>query len=153
MIQSEIQYACKSTSIPDEGLFIRWVEAALEGKKEDAEIVIRIVDEHESASLNNKYRHKTGPTNALSFPFEAPEGIDMNLLGDLVICAPVVEREADEQDKSPENHWAHMVVHGVLHLLGFDHVEDSEAERMESAEIKILDKLNIKNPYDEVEHK
>ena len=153
MIQSEIQYACKSASNPDEEQFKLWIETALEGNKADAEIVIRIVDEHESANLNEKYRYKQGPTNVLSFPFEAPEGIGMNLLGDLVICAPVVEREAYEQDKSLENHWAHMVIHGVLHLLGFDHVENNEAEQMEFAEIEILDKLNIKNPYDEVEHK
>jgi len=128
------------------------VDAALEDHDEDTEIVVRIVDEPESAQLNEYYRHKQGPTNILSFPFEMPEGLDvpdmeLNLLGDLVICAPVVEREALEQHKMPEHHWAHMIVHGVLHLLGYDHNGDEEAELMESKEIAILKKLKINNPY------
>ena len=120
---------------------------------QDTEIVVRIVDEQESAELNEQYRHKQGPTNILSFPVEVPEGIELNLLGDLVICAPVVEKEALEQNKILAHHWAHIIVHGVLHLLGYDHIDDDEAEQMESKEIAILNKLNINNPYIEVKDK
>jgi probable rRNA maturation factor len=108
--------------------------------------------------LNLQYRHKQGPTNVLSFPFEWPQGLDeaecgdAALLGDLVICAPVVEREASEQYKSLSAHWAHMIIHGLLHLLGYDHIEESDAEEMEMKEIAILKKLQIENPYIEVIH-
>lgn len=120
--------------------------------------VIRIVDEKESAELNQHYRHKPGPTNVLSFPFEWPEGLDRlehedtTLLGDLIICAPVVEREAIAQNKPLLHHWAHMTVHGLLHLRGYDHIEEHEAEEMEIKEIAILKKLHIENPYLEVIH-
>ena len=97
--------------------------------------------------LNKQYRHKIGPTNILSFPIEVPEGIDLNLLGDLVICAPLLEKEALEQNKPFMSHWAHIIVHGILHLLGYDHIDDDEAEIMENKEIKILSTLNIENPY------
>jgi probable rRNA maturation factor len=123
------------------------VDAALEGFNQDTEIVVRIVDEQESAELNEQYRHKSGPTNILSFPVEVPEGIELNLLGDLVICAPVLEKEALEQHKTLSDHWAHIIVHGVLHLLGYDHLDDEEAELMENKEIAILKQLTIKNPY------
>ncbi|MDD1625774.1 MAG: rRNA maturation RNase YbeY, partial [Methylococcaceae bacterium] len=103
--------------------------------------------EQESAELNEQYRHKQGPTNILSFPVEVPFGIELNLLGDLVVCAPVLEKEALEQHKALTDHWAHIIVHGVLHLLGYDHIDDKEAELMENKEITILNKLNIKNPY------
>lgn len=122
-----------------------WAIAAAE--REDREVLIRIVDTEESAALNEKYRGKTGPTNVLSFPFAVPPGIPNRLLGDLVICAPVVEREAREQGKSAEAHWAHMVVHGMLHLQGYDHVEEREAEIMEAREVEILSRLGVENPY------
>ena len=128
----------------------RWVDGALCAYPKDAEIVIRIVDSGESAALNTRYRGKSGPTNILSFPFTAPEGIELDLLGDLVICAAVVESEAREQGKNPQDHWAHIVIHGVLHLLGYDHVEEQDAEAMEAEEIAILKSLNIANPYLEV---
>ena len=111
------------------------------------EIVVRIVDVKESTELNEIYRLKSGPTNILSFPVEIPEEIELNLLGDLVICAPVLEKEALDQNKALQDHWAHIVIHGVLHLLGYDHIEDDEAELMETKEITILSHLGIKNPY------
>lgn len=150
MNQIDIQRIFDSNGQPDQMQIQAWVDAALEGFGQDTEIVIRIVDETESAQLNEQYRHKKGPTNILSFPFEVPEGIELDLLGDLVICAPVVAREAAEQHKQPAHHWAHIVVHGVLHLLGYDHTGDDEAEQMESREIEILKKMDINNPYIEV---
>lgn len=150
MNRIDIQRVFESEGQPDEVQIQAWVDAALEDVEQDTEIVIRIVDEAESAQLNGQYRHKKGPTNILSFPFEAPVGIELNLLGDLVICAPVVAREAIEQHKPLAHHWAHIIVHGVLHLLGYDHLDDDEAEQMEGKEIEILKKLNINNPYIEV---
>ena len=117
--------------------------------KENAEIVIRVVDEEESAALNGQYRGKAGPTNVLSFPFQAPPGMKTEILGDLLICAPVVVREAEEQGKSLPAHWAHMVVHGVLHLQGYDHIDEQEAVIMETAEIAIMNGLGFPNPYAE----
>ena len=135
---------------PDEKQFRTWVEAALGAAKiaDEKELSIRIVDTEESRTLNLQYREKDRPTNVLSFPCDLPEKVDVPLLGDLVICAQVVEREALEQNKSIEQHWAHMAVHGTLHLLGFDHETDSEAEVMERLEIKILDSLGFSNPYE-----
>lgn len=147
MIHVDIENASTAQSVPADEHFRRWAEAAT--RREDAEVAIRIVDEAESAELNTTYRHKSGPTNVLSFPFEVPEGVPNTLLGDLVICAGVVEREAGEQGKPLEAHWAHMVVHGMLHLQGYDHIEDSEAEVMEAEEIAILSDLGFSNPYEE----
>ncbi len=134
-------------AVPEAELFQRWAVAA-GPDADDAEVFIRIVDEAGSAELNQTYRHKPGPTNVLSFPCETPPGVPNPLLGDLVICAPVVEREAREQDKPAEAHWAHLVVHGVLHLRGYDHIEDDDAERMEAVEIDILARLGYPNPYE-----
>jgi probable rRNA maturation factor len=147
MNQVEIQTCSSSQKQPELQQIQIWVDAALTELNRDTEIVVRIVDEQESAELNEQYRHKQGPTNILSFPVEVPEGIDLNLLGDLVVCAPVLEREALQQQKSLSNHWAHIIVHGVLHLLGCDHINDDDAEVMEKTEIKILQQLNISNPY------
>ncbi|HLF96027.1 MAG TPA: rRNA maturation RNase YbeY [Methylococcaceae bacterium] len=149
MIEVDIQHASEHPSLPAEGRFQRWTEAALAGRHETAEVLIRLVDEGESARLNADYRGKNDPTNVLSFPFEVPPGVPNTHLGDLVICAPVVAREAGEQAKSVEAHWAHLTVHGVLHLLGFDHIEDTDAERMEAEEIRILQSLGFPNPYQE----
>jgi len=134
---------------PADALLQSWVESALKGRREAAEMTIRLVDEAESAELNQTYRHKQGPTNVLSFPFDVPQGMQMDLLGDLVICAAVVEREAAEQHKRSEAHWAHMVVHGTLHLLGYDHINTQEAEAMEALEISILKNMGFANPYEE----
>lgn len=132
---------------PEVSQFEAWARAALRAAEEDCELSIRLVDEDESAELNSQYRGKTGPTNVLSFPFDSPIELEPRLLGDLVICVPVVVREAAEQGKVVEAHWAHMVVHGCLHLLGYDHIEDEEAEQMESLEIEILQTLHIADPY------
>lgn len=145
----EIQVATQTKNYPSEQQFQRWVDTVLSDPQQDSEIVIRLVDEVESAALNQQYRHKPGSTNILSFPFEAPEGIVLDLLGDLVICAPKIADEAKQQNKQLNEHWAHITIHGVLHLLGYDHIRDSEAEEMEALEIKLLHTLNIANPYQE----
>jgi probable rRNA maturation factor len=144
--------------LPSEQQCADWANLALgEGDDgeddEDVELTIRIVDEQESQALNDQYRDKNKPTNILSFPFELPHGLDieMNLLGDLVLCAPIVDAEAKEQQKALEAHWAHMVIHGTLHLLGYDHIDDEEAEEMEAIEIECLESLGITNPYEPVE--
>lgn len=133
--------------VPEHSQFQQWVEIALQEVMEDCELSVRLVEDHESAELNSSYRGKTGSTNVLSFPFDSPVPIEPRLLGDLIICVPVVEKEAREQNKQVDHHWAHMVVHGCLHLLGHDHIEDNDAEAMESLEIKILQALDINNPY------
>jgi len=145
----DLQIASEANDLPAEADFVRWAEAALTGRAQAPELTIRVVDADESAELNGTYRHKQGPTNVLSFPFEAPPGVELPLLGDIVICAPVVEREAAEQGKSVESHWAHMVVHGCLHLLGYDHIEADEAELMESLERDVLSALGYPDPYGE----
>lgn len=145
----DIQIATQTGDYPSKQQFQQWVDMVLSDQSQDSEIVIRLVDEPESAKLNHQYRHKSGPTNILSFPFEAPAGIELNLLGDLVICAPLIDKEAIEQHKLPIHHWAHITIHGVLHLLGYDHVDEDEAEEMEALEIKLLNMLNIPNPYQE----
>ena len=134
--------------IPTSSELERWANVVLayEGVSEH-EVTVRFTDEVESQALNFEYRGKEKPTNVLSFPFEAPPGIEMNLLGDLVICAPVISREAKEQQKAVVNHYAHMTVHGLLHLMGYDHIKDADAEEMESKEIEILAQLGIDDPY------
>ncbi|REL26318.1 rRNA maturation RNase YbeY [Thalassotalea euphylliae] len=137
-----------SALLPSDEDFQRWADAALLQYNKPFEVTIRLVDIAESQSLNHTYRDKDKPTNVLSFPFEVPEGIEMDLLGDLVICAQVVEKEAKEQNKTSAAHWAHMTIHGCLHLLGFDHISDDEAEEMEALEIDILKNLGFNNPYE-----
>lgn len=138
----------EAAAVPSENAMRAWAEAALQGRREEAELTVRIVGEAESADLNSGYRQKQGPTNVLSFTFEPPPGIALSFLGDIVICAPVIAREAREQDKPPEAHWAHMVVHGCLHLLGYDHIDPAEAEAMESLEVALLANLGFPNPYE-----
>ncbi|MGL4221678.1 MAG: rRNA maturation RNase YbeY [Shewanella sp.] len=145
----DVQFATTSDYLPSEEQLTLWVKTAIGNSMEQAELTIRIVDARESQMLNNTYRGKDKPTNVLSFPFEAPPEIELPLLGDLVICASVVENEAREQDKSLEAHWAHMVVHGCLHLLGYDHIEDEEAEEMESLETQLIESLGFTDPYKE----
>jgi probable rRNA maturation factor len=145
----DIQIATESGDYPSEQQFQSWVDTVLSDRNQDGEVVIRLVDTAESAELNQQYRHKTGPTNILSFPFEAPPGIEMDLLGDLVICAPLILQEAQQQHKQPADHWAHITIHGILHLLGYDHIVEADAEAMEALEIKLLNMLNIANPYQE----
>lgn len=145
----DIQCAC-SEPVPDESNMRRWITAALAGHDapDDCEVSLRLVDTAEMSSLNETYRGKSGPTNVLSFPADLPAGIAAPLLGDIVICAPVVRTEAEQQGKTLEAHWAHMLVHGTLHLLGYDHVEDADAQAMESLETVILASLNYACPYD-----
>lgn len=151
MAELDIQVASEQPNLPSTSEFQLWAEAALAGRKDDAELTIRIVDTEESQTLNHQYRGKDKPTNVLSFPFEAPQNIpDFPLIGDLVICASVVAQEAEEQGKPLIHHWAHMVIHGILHLLGYDHIEEVEAEEMESLEINILSQLEIPDPYQEI---
>ena len=132
---------------PSKDDFQQWVELALADDR-PAQLGIRIVDEDESRMLNRDYRGRDRPTNVLSFPMDIPEEFNMPLLGDLVICAPVVEREAREQHKSSREHWAHMVIHGMLHLQGYDHVSDEQADEMERLEIELLHQLGFANPYE-----
>ncbi len=148
-LEVEIQNATETVDLPSKETFNQWAQAALVKEIEAAEVVIRIVDEAESQTLNLDYRGKDRPTNVLSFPFEAPPQVPCNLLGDLVICAPVVMREAEAQNKSALSHWAHMTVHGMLHLQGFDHLDDNEAEIMEARERQILRELGFSDPYAE----
>ena len=146
-ITLDLQLASSATNLPTTEQVQQWLDAAILPFQAEAEVTVRIVDNAESQQLNLTYRGKDKPTNVLSFPFQAPAGIELPLLGDLVISAPVVEAEAAEQGKPLHAHWAHMVVHGSLHLLGFDHINDDEAEEMEAEEVTILQQLGIPNPY------
>lgn len=146
----DIQIACEDENLPSAEQLQLWVNAALPSIKNETELTIRIVESTESQELNHQYRQKDKPTNVLSFPFEVPEGVDLNLLGDLVICSDVVNKEAIAQNKKNNDHWAHLVIHGCLHLQGYDHIEEDEAIKMESLEIKLLSTLGIDNPYQEV---
>jgi probable rRNA maturation factor len=144
----DLQVATENENgLPQAAQFQRWLDATIPAFQAESEVTIRLVDEAESHELNLTYRGKDKSTNVLSFPFEVPPGIELPLLGDLIICRQVVEREAEEQGKPLEAHWAHMVVHGSLHLLGYDHIEDEEAEEMESLETEIMLALNYDDPY------
>lgn len=144
-----VRYGVARTGLPAPASFRRWAEAALNGgrHRRHAELSIRIVGLGEGAELNRAYRGRDYATNVLSFPAEPPPGVRWALLGDLAICAPVVLREAAEQGKRVRDHWAHLTVHGVLHLLGYDHIVDQEAEAMEALETRILAGLRIADPY------
>tara|TARA_B100001109_G_scaffold254581_2_gene254738 strand:- start:113226 stop:113705 length:480 start_codon:yes stop_codon:yes gene_type:complete len=138
-----------SDFLPTEDQLQQWADVALTERTEfeEPELTIRLVAEEESRQLNSEYRGKDNPTNVLSFPFDAPPEVPLELLGDLIICAQVVRQEAIEQGKSADAHWAHMVVHGCLHLLGYDHIKDDEAEEMENLERQILATLGYPDPY------
>ncbi len=150
----DLQVAMETTNLPTEADFARWSTAALDGRRERAALTIRVVDVEEAQSLNLRFRGQDKPTNVLSFPFEIPPGLAGvdgfdEVLGDLVICAPLVQREALEQGKGQADHWAHLVVHGVLHLLDYDHLTDDEATVMETLETTILSRLGFPPPYEE----
>ncbi|MDN6856160.1 rRNA maturation RNase YbeY [Pseudomonas sp. CAN2814] len=148
MLELDLQLASEAPGLPSEAQFRKWCELALRQRQNDSELTIRLVDEPEGRELNKTWRHKDYATNVLSFPADVPdELLDIPLLGDLVICAPVVTREAAEQGKSAEAHWAHLVIHGCLHLLGYDHIEDAEAEEMEGLERELLAELGHPDPY------
>ena len=148
-----VGYALPRAGLPSAVSFRKWVAAALAGRIREADLAIRIVDAREGRALNRHYRGKDYATNVLSFPADAaegvklPKGVKMPLLGDLVICAPVVAREAREQGKALNDHYAHLTVHGVLHLLGWDHENERDAECMEQLEREILAALGIGDPY------
>ena len=150
----EVQRATTLASVPDNDQFQLWVDAALDGKSNQFSLSIRIVDETEAQSFNRDYRNKDHATNVLTFPAELPEGlptvIRQSQMGDLLICAPVVAHEATEQRRSETDHWAHLTIHGVLHLLGYDHEQADEADVMESLETEILAKLGISDPYQDL---
>jgi len=148
----DLQLATKDQqALPDLAQLEKWISttllAASDEIRDDAELTVRIVDSEESKQLNHQYRDKDKPTNVLSFPFQNPPGITLPLLGDLVICKQVVEKEAMQQQKALTSHWAHMLIHGTLHLLGYDHIDDDEAEEMESIETKLMIKLGFSDPY------
>ena len=148
-LELDLQVACEAPGLPDPGRFRAWAMAALAGRREAVELTIRVVDHAEGTQLNQRFRGRPGPTNVLSFPFDPPPGLPpQDLIGDLVICAPVVAREAQEQGKPEEAHWAHLVVHGTLHLLGYDHLTDPDAAAMEAMETVILAGLGFPSPYE-----
>ena len=146
MIEVEVQDEAGAPA-PDSKRFQRWVEAALASRREQAEVTLRLVSETESRTLNLRYRGKDQPTNVLSFEADLPSDIELPYIGDVVICPAVLEREAAEQGKTSEAHWAHLTVHGVLHLLGYDHQHETEASAMEGLEVQILAGLGYPDPY------
>ncbi len=161
MVQVDVQTVLENAEqqdVPDAGHIQTWVNAAVQ-QAESGELMtnkatqmtVRIVETDEMTELNQQYRQKAGPTNVLSFPFESPPGMPTDLmeptLGDVVVCAAVVMREAAEQGKTLIAHWAHMIVHGTLHLLGYDHIQNNDAQKMESLEIIVLAGLGYENPY------
>jgi probable rRNA maturation factor len=142
-----IQISIKDTSINEESLIDTLQQVINDLGKGESELLIRMVDKNEIQNLNKTYRHQDKPTNVLSFPSDLPIEIDEEILGDVVICLEVVKQEAQDQQKTFLDHLTHMAVHGTLHLLGYDHIEDDQAKTMESLEVEILDRLQIKNPY------
>lgn len=146
-LELDLDVATADAAVPTAADFRCWVAAALTGLRETAEVSIRIVDPDEGRELNRRYRGRDYATNVLSFPAELPPGVDLPVLGDLAICAAVVEREAHEQAKTSRAHWAHMTVHGVLHLLDYDHHDDEEAAVMEGRERTVLAELGYPDPY------
>ncbi len=159
----DVQCMYADVSVPADKMFSEWVSAVIsfliehkQLEQTDYEVAIRVVDKVDSQQLNNQYRQKNMPTNVLSFPFDTPEIFkqcqQLDILGDIVICALIVEAEAEQQNKSIEQHWAHMIVHGVLHLLNYDHSNDDDAGVMEALETRILSQLGYPNPYTEQPH-
>ncbi|MEL0637036.1 rRNA maturation RNase YbeY [Marinomonas sp. TI.3.20] len=147
-LELDLQIATLATdNLPSFEDFSRWIKVALPTIGDEFEVTVRLVDEEESLALNSEYRGKDKSTNVLSFPFEAPMDLDVPLLGDLVICTQVVNREAEEQQKTALDHWAHLTIHGILHLRGYDHIDDDEAEEMEALETQLLASLGISDPY------
>lgn len=146
-IRVDVQYACRDKNTPAATEIRKWARSTLKKFRRQAELTVRIVGKEEATELNERWRKARGPTNVLSFPCGDTSGLEPDLLGDIVICAPVVEQEASAQKKKLKAHWAHMVVHGTLHLLGFDHIKKRDAEKMEAVEISILQLLGFNNPY------
>ncbi len=158
-LEIDLQIACEDEEPPSQEQLGQWIETTLnqaryspDSNQGPVELTVRIVTNDESQHLNNTYRNKDKPTNVLSFPFEAPEGIPLTLLGDLIVAAEVVRQEAIEQGKPLTAHWAHMIVHGTLHLLGYDHTDAAEADIMEQLETQILKSLGFNDPYNPTTH-
>ena len=152
MLDLDIQRMIFDSELPDDEQFESWVESALKmgGREDDSQLAIRIVDADEGKKLNEQWRHKEGATNVLSFSMSGLDLIVPELLGDIVICAPVIAKEAAEQSKPLHTHWAHMVIHGVFHLLGYDHTIEADSEKMESLETKLMKQLGYPDPYQPV---
>jgi probable rRNA maturation factor len=148
-ITVDIQHHITHRDCPPDAMIIEWATLALTLRQKDTEISILLIDNDEMSQLNQTYRHKAGPTNVLAFPFEKPDDLELSLLGDLAICVPQMILEAKTQHKPLNAHFAHLTIHGCLHLLGYDHEDASSAAQMEQLEITLLNKLNIPNPYQE----
>jgi probable rRNA maturation factor len=146
-LELDVTYATRRPWVPRRAQFVLWAGAALSGRASSNVLSVRVVGAARSRSLNARYRRKDKPTNVLSFGGAGMSPDGLNYLGELVICAPVVAHEAKTCGKSPESHWAHMTVHGVLHLLGFDHERSAEARKMAAKEVQILDRLGFSDPY------
>jgi probable rRNA maturation factor len=149
LLKVNLQVVTEGERLPAPKELRTWIRAVLAERMDEVEVTIRIVGEAEGAALNRRFRGRHGPTNVLAFPFDPPIGLKVPLLGDLVICAPVVQREAEDQRKALRAHWAHMVVHGALHLLGYGHQTPPQARQMESLEQTVLATLGFPNPYAE----
>lgn len=147
-VNMDVQNVSGFKTLPADKSIIKWAEKALDKQHKNAEITLRVVDIDEGKELNKEWRKKDYATNVLSFPVGEPIEHAPNLLGDIVVCAPIVEQEAMEQGKSIEAHWAHLIIHGILHLQGYDHESDDEAIIMESREIQILKEIGYANPYE-----
>jgi probable rRNA maturation factor len=144
----DVQYACKRRGLPSRASFAKWARAALAGmRRANVELALRIVNSAEGALLNKRYRGKHGATNVLSFPCADPYGRRRGMLGDVVICAPRVAREARAQNKAETAHWAHMVVHAIMHIRGYDHLTGADAKKMEAREVRVLKRLGFSDPY------
>ncbi|MGM0481283.1 MAG: rRNA maturation RNase YbeY [Pseudomonadota bacterium] len=146
----QVTVADPDNALPTARQVQHWVSqvlTAVRPQQDDAELTVRVVDKDEGRQLNNAYRERDYATNVLSFPFQAPVELPIPLLGDLIICADVVAEQARQQHKAVSDHWTHMVIHGTLHLLGYDHIEDDDAEAMEQLERELLAELNIADPY------
>jgi probable rRNA maturation factor len=147
----DVQYACKRCDLPSQALIAKWARAALRGtRRANIELAVRIVNAAEGARLNKQFRGKRGATNVLSFPCTDRFGRRRGLLGDIVICAPLVAREANAQNKAETAHWAHMMVHAIMHLRGYDHLTRADAKIMEAKEIRVLKELRFPDPYHDI---
>ncbi|WP_370979758.1 rRNA maturation RNase YbeY [Agaribacterium sp. ZY112] len=147
MANIDVQIACAADALPSEDQLQHWCKTALKAAGRDGALALRISDAKEIQTLNQQYRNKNNSTNVLSFPSDLPAELGLDELGDIIMCAEVIAREAVEQNKNADDHWAHMVIHGTLHLCGYDHIDDKEAEEMEALETQILATLGINNPY------
>ena len=142
-----VAYASAAAELPAETVIAHWAQAALEGFERDVQVGVRIVDESEIVELNQRFRKRAEPTNVLSFPFEDPPGTQTDILGDVVVCAPIVSSQAQTEGKPLSAHWAHMVVHGIMHLRGYNYETPKEADAMEYMETRILASLGFPDPY------